>query len=141
MTPKLIVIDDDPEIASLVRDVAEQSGFSAVSLTDADALFEPGERTEPDVIVLDLVMPTTDGIEMIRRLSQERCKARLILMTGYRETYLNLAMSLAEALGIETIGRILKPAPIAEMEAVFAQAKQRLAGRNLDNRAPSMVAR
>ncbi len=86
-TPQLVVIDDEADLGSLVCDVAEQSGFGVSQFISSRQFMEQYNGCV-DVIVLDLMMPDIDGIEVIRFLSQKQCPAQIILMSGFDSTVL-----------------------------------------------------
>lgn len=67
---RILVVDDDPEIVSLVKRGLAYEGFTVDSAGDGtEALIKARER-EPDLIVLDIMMPGLDGIEVSKRLRQ-----------------------------------------------------------------------
>ncbi|MCK4794526.1 MAG: response regulator transcription factor [Desulfobacteraceae bacterium] len=66
----ILVVDDDPEIVSLVKRGLAYAGYTVDTASDgAEALARALER-EPDLVVLDIVMPGIDGIEVSKRLRQ-----------------------------------------------------------------------
>jgi CheY-like chemotaxis protein len=79
--PRLLVIDDDPAIRQVVAGVARSVGFD-VAACDSDATLDACLDGEADLIILDLVMPVVDGIEVIERLAQSQSLARLVLVSG-----------------------------------------------------------
>ncbi len=67
---RILVVDDDPEIVSFVKRGLAYEGFTVDSAGDGtEALIKARER-EPDLIVLDIMMPGLDGIEVSKRLRQ-----------------------------------------------------------------------
>ncbi len=105
--PSLIVIDDEPDLAGFVCTVAEQVGFDIEQFNNA-ALFKD-QYVSADVIVLDLIMPGVDGIEVIRFLAESGCHARLILVSGFDPTVLHSAQKLATEQGLNVAGSLSKP--------------------------------
>ncbi|MFI8368278.1 response regulator transcription factor [Streptomyces sp. NPDC085466] len=66
--PRILVVDDDPTVAEVVTGYLEQARFAVEHAVDgADALRRAGERW-PDLVVLDLMLPGMDGLEVCRRL-------------------------------------------------------------------------
>lgn len=105
----LLVLDDTAAVGRLVGHVAESLGF-AVELTLAPAMFEARfAALRPDVIVLDLVFPGGDGIEVIRFLEAQRFEGSLILVSGMDHRVLTTARRLGIALGLNVIGSLRKP--------------------------------
>ncbi|MEU2655026.1 response regulator transcription factor [Streptomyces sp. NPDC007325] len=66
--PRILVVDDDPTVAEVVTGYLERARFAVEHAGDgADALRRAGERW-PDLVVLDLMLPGMDGLEVCRRL-------------------------------------------------------------------------
>jgi DNA-binding response OmpR family regulator len=79
MSKTILVVDDEPRLVSLVRGYLEQEGYQVVTAGNGrDALFVARE-SQPDLIVLDLMMPELDGWEFMRRHRQERNTAIIML--------------------------------------------------------------
>lgn len=106
--PKLIVIDDEKDLAGFVCDVAEQSGFIAEQYNDA-LMFKQQYDKCADVIILDLMMPGVDGVEIIRFLAEIDCDALLILVSGFDSGVLHSAQQLAIEQGLNFSGSLNKP--------------------------------
>ncbi len=66
--PTILVVEDEPEIAALLRSYLERDGHSVVTAADGEAALREVEVTTPDLIVLDLMLPRLDGWEVSRRI-------------------------------------------------------------------------
>ena len=86
---RLLVIDDEPAICDFVKEVAEESGFEVVIAANFDQFGAAYGSFEPSVIVLDLRMPEVDGIELLRFLAEEKCRAHILLMSGLDQKVLH----------------------------------------------------
>lgn len=64
----VLIVDDDPFIARLVRMKVEQLGHTAETAGDGEEGLKAAARVHPDLILLDLMMPRMNGLEMCRRL-------------------------------------------------------------------------
>ena len=106
--PKLIVIDDEPAMAGFVRYVSEQAGFDTELYYHAD-IFKQDYKGDADIIVLDMLLPGVDGVEVIRYLTHIKCQARLILISGFDQGVLHSAQKLAVEQGLNVIGSLSKP--------------------------------
>ncbi|MEQ8737888.1 MAG: response regulator [Rhodospirillales bacterium] len=115
----LIVVDDNEEMGAFVGDVAELAGFRVETLTAAQDLIKMTDDIHPDVIVLDIVMPDMDGIELIRELARRKVASKIIVMSGYNNDYLNSAESLAQCQGLDIVGSFTKPASLVDLENLF----------------------
>jgi EAL domain-containing protein (putative c-di-GMP-specific phosphodiesterase class I)/ActR/RegA family two-component response regulator len=120
--PRLIVIDDEADIGEFIRYLAEQAGYDASSTSDP-AEFRRLYADGATVVVLDLVMPEVDGVELIRFLSAEGGTASLILISGFDERVLDTARELAESHGLSVIGTLTKPIRAADFRAVLGSPR------------------
>ncbi|TNF33044.1 MAG: EAL domain-containing protein [Gammaproteobacteria bacterium] len=106
--PKIVIIDDEPDMAMLVSEVAQQAGFETSQFYHARDFVKHYDGLS-DVIALDLMMPDTDGVELIRYLAENRCPAQLILMSGFDSGVLRSAQKIAIEQGLNFIASINKP--------------------------------
>src|SRR5947199_9797176 len=105
----LLVIDDEPAITMLVKRIAEPFGYRVFATSDPDEFKQRCLAAPPDLIWLDLAMPTVDGIELMRFLASEQCQSKLLIMSGSDPQLLRSALSLGDALGLDVLGTIAKP--------------------------------
>jgi len=105
----ILIVDDDAGVRALIRDVAEECGFRVAECGDAAGVTRYVADCEPHVIVLDLVMPGLDGIEMLRRLQEIACKAQIVLVSGTDERVLTSARRLGRELGLSVDYCLPKP--------------------------------
>ncbi len=117
---KVLIIDDDNDVGEFVAAAAEGLGMHCVRTTDASAVLS---LCTPDttLILLDLMMPGMDGIEVLRLLSERKCKAGIVLMSGINKRVMETAEKLAEALGLSIIGHLQKPFRLTELEEMFGK--------------------
>ena len=80
-TPKALVVDDSPEILQLVASALRRDGFEVREAASGDQALALAREDEPDLVVLDLMMPGIDGIETCRRL-REFSRAYVIMLTA-----------------------------------------------------------
>lgn len=59
--PRILIVEDDPDIALIERVILERTGFSTALASDGEAALALIERDRPDAVVLDLTMPGVDG--------------------------------------------------------------------------------
>ncbi len=106
--PRLIVIDDEPDLAGFVCEVAGQTGYAVEQYHNAGLFIEQYDKCA-DVIVLDLMMPGMDGVEVIRFLAGIDCDTQLILISGFDSGVLHSAQKLATEQGLNFVGSLNKP--------------------------------
>jgi CheY-like chemotaxis protein len=66
--PRVLVVDDDPQVLKLLRLNFELEGYDVVSATNGEEALELVRGDSPDVVVCDVMMPGIDGLEVVRRL-------------------------------------------------------------------------
>src|SRR5918911_368005 len=65
---KILIIEDDANIAQLIRLYLEQAGYTVLVANDGVAGLELHAREHPDLVILDLMLPALDGMEVCRRI-------------------------------------------------------------------------
>lgn len=82
----VLVVEDEPSLASALSYNLRKNGFAVVSEADGLAGLQAARRDRPDVIVLDVMMPKMDGLEVCRRLRAESDVPILMLTAKSEET-------------------------------------------------------
>lgn len=65
---KILVVDDEKDIVDLVRSRLAREGYQVVTAFDGEEALEQVRAADPDVIILDLVMPKLNGLEVLKQL-------------------------------------------------------------------------
>jgi two-component system alkaline phosphatase synthesis response regulator PhoP len=71
MPKKILVVDDEPEIVVICRDYLQASGFEVISAGDGPQGLALARSQKPDLVVLDLMLPGMDGLDVCRSLRRE----------------------------------------------------------------------
>src|SRR5262249_45345485 len=66
----VLVVDDEPNLVELVRSYLEHEGYTVLTAADGPAALDVVGARQPELVVLDLMLPGLDGIEVCRRLRQ-----------------------------------------------------------------------
>ena len=82
----ILVVEDEPQIAGLVRDYLEHAGFAVLSASDGNGALALVRARRPDVIVLDLGLPGIDGLDVLRSIRRDSAVPILILTARSDET-------------------------------------------------------
>jgi two-component system alkaline phosphatase synthesis response regulator PhoP len=82
--PKILVIDDEPSIVRLVKSYLEAEGYQVLTASDGAAGLKSALANKPDLIVLDIMLPGMDGLEVLARLREES-DVYVILLTAKTE--------------------------------------------------------
>jgi DNA-binding response OmpR family regulator len=98
---RLLVVDDEPDFADFVKRTAEGIGYAVSALSDPNLFKDAYAEFKPDVIVLDMVMPDIEGIELVQWLAEQNCLARILIVTGYNPYYGKMALGLGEVRGLK----------------------------------------
>jgi two-component system, OmpR family, response regulator ResD len=80
----ILVVDDEPTIADVVSRYLERAGYRTRVAGDGEEALRLASQERPDLVVLDLMLPGTDGLEVMRRL-HERDRPCVILLTAKGE--------------------------------------------------------
>ena len=83
---KILVVDDEPGIVSNVRAFLERDGYIVQSAADGPSALQLARSFAPDLIVLDIMLPGMDGLEVLRRLRQDSEVYVLMLTARSDET-------------------------------------------------------
>ncbi|MEV5747883.1 response regulator transcription factor [Actinoallomurus sp. NPDC052308] len=83
-TGRVLVVDDDPTVADVVSRYLLRDGHEVVCVADGHAALRAAEERPPDLVVLDLMLPGIDGLEVCRRL-RERWPVPIVMLTALGE--------------------------------------------------------
>jgi CheY-like chemotaxis protein len=83
-------------------------------------------RTPPDLILLDLQMPGTDGIELLRVLADAKCEAPILVMSGFDAKVVDTARRLGTARGLRMERVLTKPIRAFDLKDILNDIKQGL---------------
>ena len=83
--PLILVADDEPRITKLVSITLGEEGFRVITASGGEDAVRKAEMYRPDVVLLDIVMPDLDGIEVMRQLREWR-PVPVILLTAKGST-------------------------------------------------------
>src|SRR5438876_4705546 len=129
--PNVLVVDDEPIVVEVVGRYLRRDGFAVLTAADGEqalaSALDPG--TVPDVVVLDVMLPGVDGLEVCRRLRAANFKSPIILLTARSEEADRIA-----GLGIGADDYVVKPFSPGEL---VARVKAQLRRVRLDTQPPS----
>lgn len=76
---KVLVVDDDQNVLELVKLYGEREGFQVVGLDNGDSVLPTFDRENPDVVILDIMLPGNDGLTLCRKLRDIRMTPIIML--------------------------------------------------------------
>ena len=120
----LLLIDDEPAFGRFIAHAAEVGGYKAHLTISAEPFMEKYRELRPDAVALDLQMPHVDGVQLLRFLSEEKCTAPVIIVSGFDRRVLDSSMRLGTALGLNMVGPIEKPVRLQTFLDLLDQLKE-----------------
>jgi len=81
--PKILIIDDDEVQLSLLQTLLSEQGYTLYSTADGPQGVELYSTHRPDLVLLDIGLPSISGIEVMKQVRQIDGKAKIIVITGY----------------------------------------------------------
>jgi DNA-binding NtrC family response regulator len=117
---RILVIDDEPEIASLLGMAVEESGHEAITATHGALALALLESTRPDAVFLDVVMSPLTGIDVLREIRGRYPDLPVILITGNASSD---QVAEAERLGITDC--VQKPFALTRVDQVVNRLRAR----------------
>jgi DNA-binding response OmpR family regulator len=81
----VLVVDDDPTVSDVVSRYLERAGYQVTRAGDGSGALAEFHRNPPDLVVLDLMLPGIDGLEVCRRLRQHAEQVPVIMLTALGE--------------------------------------------------------
>lgn len=116
---RILIVDDEKNVLRMLNTVFSQEGnqvFCADNGQDALAIFE---QERPDVVLMDIRMPTMNGLEALRRMREKWLDTPIILMTAYAAVE-----TAVEALRLGAFDYVIKPFELDELKLLINRALQ-----------------
>ncbi|MFB6363179.1 response regulator [Paenibacillus elgii] len=85
MKKKILIVDDEPSISMLIEFNLKLVGFEVHCVYDGEAVFQAIQHFRPDLIVLDLMLPKMDGIQVCRKLRGQNNLVPIIMLTAMQD--------------------------------------------------------
>ena len=109
--PRILVVDDDPQILRYVRDVLSKSGYTPIVAADPVDVIPLIEEKEPDLVLLDLMLPGTDGVTLMKAI-HDVVSVPVIFLSAYGQDHV-----IAKAFQAGAADYVVKPFSPIELEA------------------------
>jgi two-component system alkaline phosphatase synthesis response regulator PhoP len=119
---KILVIDDEQSILDLARAYLEPEGYQVLTATDGNSGYDLARSLQPDLVVLDIMLPGMDGIELLARLRRESDVYVILLTARTEETDKIVGLS------VGADDYVTKPFSPRELVARIKAALRRLQG-------------
>ncbi|MFT4415140.1 response regulator [Fredinandcohnia humi] len=82
MSKKVLVVEDEQSIITLLQYNLQQAGYEVITAMDGEQGLQLAFEEKPDIIVLDLMLPKMDGIEVCKQLRQGKSKVPILMLTA-----------------------------------------------------------
>lgn len=121
MGKKALVVDDSPTIRQVQRTLLDRQGYQVFTAEDGLEGFRMARMEQPDVVLLDVVMPRMDGVECCRRIKTDRKLqgTTVIMVTGKEELG-----QLREAYAAGCDGYLTKPLNVKELQVKLSSIER-----------------
>ena len=116
---KILIADDSTHVRMLVRGALEECGYSIVEAVDGADALQKAIDEQPDLMLLDLMMPELDGFEVLQFMNRrpETSNIKVIMLTGSAE---RSNQQYGYTLGV--VGYVVKPVSAADLQTAVARA-------------------
>jgi DNA-binding response OmpR family regulator len=95
MTGKVLIVDDEPNIVTSLEFLMRRKGYETRVAADGDRALEEAERFQPDLVLLDVMLPGRDGFEVCQRLRATGRDLKIVMLTAKgRETEVAKGMAM-----------------------------------------------
>jgi DNA-binding response OmpR family regulator len=121
LPPKILLVDDEQEFVQTLSERLKTRNLESTVVYDGEQALELVEQDQPDVMVLDLMMPGIGGIEVLRRLKRTHPNIEVIILTGHGSEQ---EEQLAADLG--AFAYLQKPVNIEVLAQVMREAYQKV---------------
>ena len=116
---RVLVVDDDASARRFIRAALERLGFLVCEAANGVQALRGHGAFDPDIVLLDVFMPEMDGLEVLQRLRNSGCRARVIAISGGASSSTESCLYMASHLGASRT--LTKPFSIDELSAALAQ--------------------
>lgn len=114
---KILVVDDESDIRSLLKEILSEEGFDVAVAADANEARSIRNQNDVDLVLLDIWMPDTDGITLLREWSNEGLSCPVVMMSGH-----GTVDTAVEATRLGAFDFIEKPLSLAKLLRVVERA-------------------
>ncbi len=85
MKNKILVVDDEPSISMLIEFNLKLVGYEVMCVYDGEAVFDAIKQFRPDLIILDLMLPKMDGLQVCRKLRSQNNMVPIVMLTALQD--------------------------------------------------------
>jgi two-component system, OmpR family, response regulator len=117
---RILIIDDDRAICDYMQTLLERDGYQVKTMSDPTGVSAELKKSDYHLVILDLMMPKRDGIEVLREIRKQDKDIAVVIFTGYP----NLDTAVA-SMKLDAVDYIKKPFNVDEFRAVIARVMRK----------------
>ena len=117
---RILIVDDDRAICDYMQTLLERDGYQVKTMSDPTGVTAELKKTDYHLVILDLMMPKRDGIEVLREIRKQDKDIAVVIFTGYP----NLDTAVA-SMKLDAVDYIKKPFNVDEFRAVIARVMRK----------------
>ena len=121
---RVLILDDDEAVALTIQRVAAAAGHDARHTSDPVEFFELVSSWAPEVVVVDLIMPHLDGIDVLAKLAERGSDTSVVILTGLEPRVAAAARRFALEHGLAISGTLTKPFTRRQIESALGGSPQ-----------------
>ncbi len=109
----ILIVDDEKNLRRVLRDTLEAEGYAVLQAATGEEALDRFGRVRCDLVLLDLILPDLNGLQVLRRMKREDAEVPVIIMTGFSEV-----RSAVEAMKAQAADYLCKPFDLEELKLV-----------------------
>ncbi len=109
----ILIVDDEKNLRRVLRDTLEAEGYTVLQAATGEEALDRFGRVRCDLVLLDLILPDLNGLQVLRRMKREAAEVPVIIMTGFSEV-----RSAVEAMKAQAADYLCKPFDLEELKLV-----------------------
>ena len=124
MSDRLLLIDDDPDMGALVERIAKRCGYAVSTTVHADDFLARLESERPSHAMVDLQIPSLDGIELLRELARRGFTGPVLILSGMDSKVVNTARRFGTQSGLDIVAALTKPVRASVLSEALQAARR-----------------
>jgi len=117
--PHALLVDDDADTLASLEELIAREGFTVATASSLNAAREQMVLQRPDVVLLDLVLPDGDGMDLFQDV-ESRATTEVVMITGHASIETSI-----EALRLGAADYLIKPVNIKQLKAILSRVAQK----------------
>ena len=117
---RVLVIDDDPGVRDYMEALVSRQGYEVFAVADGEEALASLEKSRPDLITLDVVLPGMDGLAVLAELKKRLPEVPVVMLSGHGQ-----ARNIVEAMRLGASDFLRKPFEVEELELAFQKALEK----------------